>query len=230
MDFLKARSAKLKQEESVERQTNELLEKHQELKRVSAEREAFVHNWNNESTQKLVDLHREIESLKKQLEKARRLSELVELRAPARAVVLQMAARSVGSVVEKAETLVTLVPLDDPLVAEVQIPARDIGYVREDDEVRIKLEAFPFQKHGTVQGRIVTISDDAFQKETPQGAIVTYKGKVAITDAALRNVPEDFRLIPGMTLSAEIKVGSRRVIDYFIYPIIRSLDESIREP
>ncbi len=132
--------------------------------------------------------------------------------------------------VSKAEPVVTLVPLDDPLEAEVNIQARDIGFVRQGDHARIKLEAFPFQKHGALEGTVKVISEDTFQKDTAMGSAVTYRSRIGLTTTTLRDVPTDFRLIPGMTLSAEIKVGERRVISYFLYPIMRYLDESLREP
>jgi len=230
LELIKAQSQRMKQEEAVERITNELQEMRQEAERLIAERDAFVNNWTSTSTQELVKTNREIESIRSQLEKAEHISDFVELRAPRRAVVLQLATRSEGSVVSKAEPVVTLVPLDDPLEAEVNIQARDIGFVRQGDHARIKLEAFPFQKHGALEGTVKVISEDTFQKDTAMGSAVTYRSRIGLTTTTLRDVPTDFRLIPGMTLSAEIKVGERRVISYFLYPIMRYLDESLREP
>jgi hemolysin D len=103
--------------------------------------------------------------------------------------------------------------------------------------VRVKLDAFPFQQHGTARGHVVTISADAFRPGRSDGqdpqrteAVQFHKARVALTDTALRNVPAHFRLLPGMTVSAEIKVGTRRVISYLLNPILKGLDESFREP
>lgn len=230
LELIKAQSQRVNSEEAVERLSNEIRQLHQERQRLQAERDTFINNWASTSTQKLVETSREIESIRSQLEKAEHISDFIVLKAPKRAVVLQLGTRSEGSVVDKAEPVVTLVPLDGPLEAEVNIQARDIGFVRQGDHARIKLEAFPFQKHGALKGSVKVISEDTFQKETAMGTAVTYRSRIELTGAPLRDVPVDFRLIPGMTLSAEIKVGERRVISYFLYPIMRYLDESLREP
>jgi HlyD family secretion protein len=206
-----------------------------------ADKDAFAANWNGTLSKDLVDTEREIDKITEQLAKAKRMNELIELRAPGSAVVLDIAHKSVGSVAEKAEALVTLVPLDAPLEAQVDIPAKEIGFVREGDLVRIKLEAFSFQKHGVLEGRVATVSEDAFtakdnQQGAPQQAAaqgapqVNYRARIEILNTDLRDVPKDFRLIPGMTLTAEVKVGKRRIISYLIYPVIRALDEAMREP
>ena len=94
---------------------------------------------------------------------------MVALTAPADAVVLDLAQRSIGSVVREAEPIVTLVPLNVPLEAEVSINSRDIGRVSTDEPVRLKFDAYPFQKFGTASGTIRTISRDAFTPN-PQDA------------------------------------------------------------
>ena len=94
---------------------------------------------------------------------------MVALTAPADAVVLDLAQRSIGSVVREAEPIVTLVPLNVPLEAEVSRSVRAISVAsRPHEEVRIKLDAYPFQKFGTATGTIRTISRDAFSPDQAQ--------------------------------------------------------------
>lgn len=174
---------------------------------------------------------REHGRLQEQARKADRMSSLVELRAPRRAVVLDLANLTTGSVVRQADTLMSLVPLDVPLEAEVAVHPRDIGYLRPDDTARIKVEAFPFQKHGVLQGRVQVIGEDIVEDMVQGNKLPLYHVRVGIRpDQRLTAVPEDFRLIPGMTVTAEIKVGERRVISYFLYPVLRALDTGLREP
>src|SRR5690606_9929503 len=97
-----------------------------------------------------------------QLRKAERKSELTIVTAPADGVVQEIAKRSTGSVLKEAEPLLTLVPIDAPLEAEIQIDARYISYVRAGDRARVKLDAFPFQQYGVIKGRVRTVSEDAF--------------------------------------------------------------------
>jgi hemolysin D len=160
---------------------------------------------------------------------------MVSLTAPADAVVLDLAPRSIGSIVREAERIVTLVPLNVPLEAEVSVNTRDIGRVKADDAVRVKFDAYPFQKFGTATGAIRMISRDAFTPEPQPGATQTaslpfFKALIPLADMRLNQSLELVRLLPGMTVTAEIKVGRRTVISYFLYPLIRGLDESIREP
>jgi HlyD family secretion protein len=165
-----------------------------------------------------------------ELRKAERRRGLIRLEAPAAGVVLDIADLAVGSVIREAEPLFTLVPLDVPLEVELDVAPRDIGRIRVGDPVRVKLEALPFQRHGTLDGVVRVISEDSFERETPSGPVAVYRVDVDLASTELRDVPDDFRLIPGMTARGEIKVGERRLISYVLYPIIRAADESFREP
>lgn len=230
MEFLKAQSKFSEQNEMVNRIQNELTELQFEFARQCSDREAYIGKWHSQLIEEQVEVNRELKSLRKEFEKAGRLWELVQLRAPAHAVILEVGNFSVGSVVEEAQTIMSLVPLDFPIEAEVYIRAQDIGFVRKGDPVRIKLSSFPYEEHGTVNGTVISLSEDAFQQDRGGSTVTTYKAKVSLGEVSLRNVPSDYRVIPGMTLTAEIKVGKRRLITYFLYPLIRSFDESMREP
>ena len=159
------------------------------------------------------------------------------LTAPVDAVVLEIAKRSTGSVVREAEPLFTLVPLDAQLEAEVQIESGDIGYVKLGDATRIKLDAFPFQLHGTLPGSVQTLSEDAFRREQAGGAAgaatgadAYYLGRIALGGTRLKGMTAKNRLLPGMTVTGEIVVGKRTVISYLLWPLTKALDEAIREP
>lgn len=214
-----------------------------ELRGVQADRAAFVDEWRRKTAEELVEQSRQRATLVEQIAKAERRRSLVTLTAPVDAVVLEVAKRSVGSVIREAEPLVTLVPADVPLEVEAEIPSRDIGLVRVGDFVRVKLDAFPFQRHGTLPGEIRTISADAFTHDPSgsQGAAINpdgprpaagavFRTRIRLTDTRLEGVPAGTLLSPGMVASAEIRVGTRSVLSYFLYPVIRALDESIREP
>jgi HlyD family secretion protein len=225
---LDAQSIRLQIERDLQLSANEILELHQEIARTRADREAFIQDWRQKTAEELVSARRDLDGAEKQLDKAKRRNALVDLTAPADAIVLEVAQRSVGSVLREAEPLFTLVPIDVPIEAEVSVDARDIGLVRANAPVRVKLDAYPFQKHGTLEGSVRTITEDSFtEKESAQAF---YRARVTLTSASLRNVQDSYRLIPGMTVAAEIKSGERSVLSYFLYPLIRGLDESIREP
>lgn len=205
------------------------------LAKLGADRQAFIEDFRRATMEKLVDIRNQRDAVGEDLKKMRLRRTMVALTAPADAVVLDLAQRSIGSVVREAEPIVTLVPLNVPLEAEVSINARDIGRVEVGDAARIKFDAYPFQKFGTAEGQIRTISRDAFapsQQEAAadRSALPYFRGRVAILRNDLKAGGEPVRLMPGMAVSAELKVGRRTVMSYFLYPIVRGLDSAIREP
>ena len=227
-DFLNATFQKAAKQSDVSRLKNEIEEKKQGIARVQSEKNAFFSKWHNDILTELATVNKEYDALCEELTKATRLHDLSVLTAPRAGVVLEFGSFSEGSVVREGEAVMTLVPLDVPLEAEVFIEPAEIGYLQVGDVCRLKLDTFPFQKHGTISGTLRTLSDDSMKiegQETPK-----YKGRVAFDAVQLSNVPSGFRLLPGMSLRSEIKVGTRRVITFLTYPLIRTLDESMRDP
>lgn len=203
-----------------------------ELMGLEAERLSFQTGWRQKVMEELLAISRERDSVNEQLQKADKRHQLVVLTAPSDAVVLEIAKLSTGSVAKSAEPLFTLVPLGGDLESEVRIDATDVGYVKLGDRVHVKVDAYPFQLHGTLDGELRTISEDAFRKENVAvGSVESYYlGRIKLTKAQLGRLPEHSRLLPGMTVTAEISVGKRSVMSYLLWPLIKALDESIREP
>lgn len=199
------------------------------LEKAKSERDSFVQEWTRVGADKFLAVTREIDATTQELAKAKRRSNLVDLRAPADGVVLEIAQRSVGSVARGADSLITLVPLNVPLEVEAEVKAADIGRIRTGDPVRLKLEALPYQQYGHLDGRVRVVSEDSFRPESDKTRTI-YRSRISIERENLRDVPADFRLIPGMTMSAEIVIGRRTIISYFLHPILRVFDESLREP
>ncbi|MFC7397568.1 HlyD family type I secretion periplasmic adaptor subunit [Chelatococcus sp. GCM10030263] len=234
LNYLQSLDVRLEIDAALSRLRGSQVELQHAIEKGATERQAFLEELRRTAIEDLVKARDQHNGAAEELKKAELRRSLVVLTAPAEAVVLDIAQRSIGSVVREAEPLFTLVPLHVPIEAEMSIEAKDIGHVTVGDSVRIKLDAFPFQKHGTISGTLRTISRDAFS--TPHGADkqeagpLIYRARVALTNTQLRSAPSSFRIIPGMNLTGEIKVGQRSVISYFLYPLLRGLDESIREP
>lgn len=210
-----------------------------ELKQARSEWRRFVEERSGELMEQEVGLRNELAKVVEEINKAKRLHDLVSLRAPQPGIVLQMAELAVGSITRQAEPLITLVPLNSTIEVEVNVPAKDIARIRTDDTARVKLDAFPFQRHDTLPGKVRVISEDSFRRndrgesleQSPSEAEdAFYRTRISLLSTTLRNVPSGFRLMPGMKVRTEIKVGTRSVISYFLYPIIRVFDESLREP
>lgn len=230
--YLQARDVRFDTEAILARIRGQQAEAGQLLLQLEAQRQNYVEDYRRLALEELVQTREDRAAAADELKKAELREAMVNMVAPADGAVLEVARRSIGSVVQAAEPLFTLVPLNVQLEAEVTVAANDIGQISTGDTARIKFDAFPFQKHGTVEGTVVAISEDSFARDnsaTP-GDAVFYKVRLAVGDLALRNLPEDFRLLPGMTVSAEINAGQRTVLSYFVYPLVRGLDESLREP
>jgi HlyD family secretion protein len=236
LKVLETQRDRLQTERDLEQLLNTSGQLAREIAKFEADREALNQDWREKVMEELVVVKRDRDAVADQLKKAERKSELAIVTAPADGVVQEIAKRSTGSVLKEAEPLLTLVPLDSPLEAEVQIDARYISYIRAGDRVRIKLDPFPFQQYGIVNGRVRTVSEDSFvrpqggEEEQNAGREAFYLARVTIEDKPLEGMLEGLRLLPGMTLTAEVVFGDRTVMSYLLYPIIRSLDEGLRSP
>ena len=222
-----------------------IIDNRQQLLTVEAERDAFLSDWQRQIAEQIVEVERTIISYLREIPKYEMYVAATEMRAPCDSVVHEMAPFQEGSAVREAESLITLIPMEsDNYVAEIDIPARDISWIRVGDKCRLKLDAFPFQQCGTLEGEIIYVSQDAFQRNpnmqepvrNDDGGIqseasrgVSYQARLKIS-GKLTGQAEGAELLPGMRLRAEIKVGRRRVINYIFNPFLKAIDEAIREP
>jgi hemolysin D len=122
--------------------------------------------------------------------------------------------------------LLVLVPDDAEVTAEVMMENKDVGFVRPGQEASIKLETFPYTRYGTVQASVQSITADAVQDEK-RGAI--FPASLLFHQSAINVDGKRIKLAPGMNLTAEIKTGKRRVIDYLLSPVQQHLGESLHE-
>lgn len=213
---------------SARSRTNEI---RQELLAQEADRSGFVAEHRQRLLEELVTARRERDALAQQQVKADRRSTLITLTAPVDGVVLEVARVTSGSVVREAQTLVTLVPNDAAIEAEVRVDNADVSGVKEGDTVRVKIDAFPFQRHGVLQGRVRKLSPD-IPTEPQSGAQqppAQYLARITIDAQALSGRERLGRLLPGMTMTAEILTGTRTVLSYVTEPLVRMKDEALNE-
>ena len=209
----------------------------QSLQALRAQRETYIQKRLSELSAELVNISNDLDATRQNLNKATRLNELITLDAPADAVVLKVGKVSSGSIAangalsSQAEPLFTLVPLDAPVEIDLRIDASEIGFIKKGDPVEIKLEAYRFMQHGTAKGKILTVSEGSFTvTDENQPTMPFFRVRVGITDAKLRGVPKDFRLLPGMTLQGDILVGRRTILSYLVEGALRTGTEAMREP
>jgi len=242
MNMLTSRDARLAVDASYAQAVGTEATAQHAVAKLQADKQAFIEDFRRVTMETLADKRSQRDSTGEEVKKMELRRDMVKLTAPSDAVVLDLAQRSIGSVVREAEPVLTLVPLNVPLEAEVTINAGDIGRVASDAEARIKFDAFPFQKFGTAEGSVRTISHDAYSHDSSangaaggssdaeNAAAPYYKARIRLDKTDLRTPTEEVRLLPGMAVTAELKVGQRKVISYFLYPILKGLDTAIREP
>lgn len=205
------------------------------LEKLKENLAAFKASWRTAIDVEAVETQRQLGQLEEELSKAKRLRELVELVVPTHLpnqdyVVFDVAEKTVGSVAVEDQPFIKLIPLDVPLEIEIEISSQNVGYLRLGEMARVKFDAFPYQKHGWLDGTLRTISEGSYLKEQAGGQVSYFRGRIGVApDAELEAVPPG-GLLPGMEVTAEIRVGERRVIDYLLYPLIRQWDSSLREP
>lgn len=231
LNLLQATSDRIDIERNLVLNQNELQGNRHDLQALLAERDVFIQQWNGKIIEELTTQRNEREALREQLTKARKRQALVQLDAPVDAIVLEVSPMATpGSIAKEAEPLFTLVPVGAPLEVEANIDARELSFVQVGDKVRIKLDAYPYMQHGSLEGEVAMISEDSFSDKDNANGVLFYRARIKLLNTTLDNVPTNFRLIPGMPLTADIKVGERRIITYFLRPILRGVDESLREP
>jgi hemolysin D len=230
---LSAHDAQAEAARQVTESRNILAGAQHDLEALKAQRAIAIGKWHDDIGTQLATARDDLHQTQQTLAKANRVSDLSTLQAPEDAVVLDIGDASTGSVVDATGSmrpLFTLVPINGPVEAEVEVPGSEIGFVRVGDAVRIKVDAYPYMRHGTGQGAITTISDGAFTSQDGTARAPFFKARVRIDNAALRNVPDNFRLIPGMTIQADDLIGHRTILSYLISGMMRSSSEAMREP
>ncbi|MBU1395956.1 MAG: HlyD family type I secretion periplasmic adaptor subunit [Gammaproteobacteria bacterium] len=183
-----------------------------------------------ETRRQLLDQHnlaaQKAASLEQELIKADQRGRLMHMTAPVAGTVQQLAVHTVGGVVTPAQPLMVIVPKDNVLEVEAMLPNKDIGFVNPGQDAEVKVETFPFTKYGTLRGTITQVSSDAIQDEK-LGLI--YSTRVKLARDTLRVENKTVRLTPGMAVTVEVKTGKRRVIEYFLSPLMQVTSESLRE-
>ena len=183
--------------------------------------EAQKNNLNqlNESSQQLIALQQELIKAKQRV-----LQQVI--RSPVDGTVQQLAIHTIGAVVTPAQELMIIVPKESVLEVEALVLNKDIGFVHEGQLAEVKVDTFNFTKYGLVDGKISYLSDDAIQDENLG---LVYKAVVQLDKTQMWVNGKAINLSAGMTTTVEVKTEKRRIIEYFLSPLLRYKQESIRE-
>ena len=180
--------------------------------------------------------------LRRTRSKAAQRTALQSLTAPVDGVVQQLAVHTIGGVVTPAQPLAVVVPAESPIEIEAMVANRDIGFVHAGQEAAIKVETFNFTRYGLIHGSVLSVSRDAVTSASPPdhangGASggeqprqeSNYIARVALDQTRMKIDGQDEQLTPGMSVTIEIKTGSRRIISYLLSPLEKNFKESMQE-
>ncbi|HET9148346.1 MAG TPA: HlyD family type I secretion periplasmic adaptor subunit [Acetobacteraceae bacterium] len=205
-----------------------------------AERDAYEKKWQADVSEQLATAGNKLIAAQQDLSKAELQDQLVVLRAPRDAIVLTVARISVGSVMQSGEKLISLVPIDAPLAVEADISGSESGFVHVGDPVTVNFDTLDFLRYGSAKGTVESISADSFSPEAPPSEggsalpnrprTLYYRSTITLDELMLHNTPSGFRLVPGMPLNANIKVGRRTILSYFLTKIMPVAYNSLHEP
>ncbi len=232
LNQLTSADARVEMERQLESAQNGVIVSQRMLDSLRADREAFIQNWSTQTSQELLTARNSRDTAAAQLEKAQKHKEQVRIVAPDDAIVLTVTKLSVGSILHSGDQVITLTPLSAPVEAQVNISPRDIGFIRVHDKATLKVDAFNVAEHGVADGSVKWISEGAFvvNDDTGQPCDPYYRVRIQIDHMNFVKVPANFRLIPGMTLTGDIKVGRRTVASYVWDSVAQGAGDAMREP
>lgn len=230
LDYLQAEGQRIDKLQELAGQQHKLRQDQAALAEAENNRRALVSEFQQTKQAELSALETKAASLSQEVTKAGQKAELQRLVSPIDGVVQQLVVHTVGGVVTPAQPLLIVVPQDHPVEVEAQLENKDVGFVKEGQSAEIKIETFPFTLYGTIPGKVLTVSDDALSVNKDKSA----EGLVFATRVSLASgtIPVEGKLVhlsPGMAVTVEIKTGRRRVIEYLLSPVLKSLQESLRE-
>ena len=209
---------------------------------VEAESNAYMQGWRAEVSQRLAAANEKFSDAREQLNKAKLRRQLVELRSERDAIVQSVAKVSVGSVMQSGQQFITLVPADAPLEVEANVFGHDSGFVHVGNAAAVKFDTFPFSQYGMAEGKVRIVSPNSFtaqeEARNPTGAAPQtqtnndpfYRARITMDRIGLHDVPEGFQVMPGMPVTADIKVGKRTVMKYLLGMVVPVAHEAMREP
>jgi membrane fusion protein, hemolysin D len=224
--YLERQQAQFEQEGELATQTEKLQEIRSSMREVDTQKAALIAETRRTVLARLEESEQKIESATQDIIKARQRGQLLRLTAPVDGTVQQLAVHTVGGVVTPAQPLMIIVPRDNTLEVEAFVENKDIGFVKAGQEAEVKIETFQYTKYGTIHAKVVSVSHDAINDDR-RGLI--YSARVKMDRSTINVDGSDVNLSPGMAVSAEVKTGRRRVIEYFLSPLLQYGHESLKE-
>ena len=211
-------------EEQIRMREHDIVRLNEQLNELSEKNLLITQDYQNKLLEELTLKRKEATLLKVEIESIEFKKAKQRITSPVDGYVTKLMVHTIGGVVTPAEKLISIVPKDVPLVIKATVLNQDIGFIKEGMDAAIKVDTFNFQKYGLVDAEVIHISDDAIEDEK-LGSV--YEIYLKPKEEFLVVKGEKVYLHSGMSVTAELKVGKRRVIEFFIYPLIKYLDEGM---
>ena len=204
-----------------------------EISRVESSLQQAMREWSTLKAErekdiaaKMVDDRKQLQTYDEELKKAVQKSRQSKIIAPVDGRVTQLAVHTLGGVVTEAQSLMIIVPAGTTLEIEAWAANKDIGFLKAGQAAEVKIETFNFQRYGTIDATVTSISADATE-DKEKGRV--YRMVLALqqqdVEVAGKNVP----LSPGMSATAEVKIRQKRIIEFFLDPFRKYKSEALRE-
>ena len=205
-------------------QGQQVLQSQLTLAQAQSQSQVSLAETNSSIGGQVITQEQRIAELENNLAKAKRALEQTTIIAPVDGTILVLNTRTIGGVVNVAEQIAQIVPDNDLLYVDVTLDNQDVGFVRVGQRVVIKVATYPFQRYGYLEGTVENISPDAIQDEK-KGLVYKAKVKLSGANSSKKN---RLKLLPGMSVSAEITTGKRRIIEFFLDPLMTHVDDSLK--
>jgi len=224
-DFDKLHDQVIEYQEQIKIKEHTISELRAKLSELYEQRKLVAQEYQKRLLEELTQKRKEATTLKVEIDaiEFRRLKQ--NIISPVDGYVGKLLVHTVGGVVTPAEKLISIIPKDAPLIIQATVLNQDIGFIKKGMHSAIKIDTYNFQKYGLLSGNVTHISDDSLEDEK-LGAV--YEIYIKPSEKFLKSKNgEKHEIHSGMSVSAELKVGKRRVIEFFIYPLIKYMDEGM---
>ena len=205
-------------------QNQQLLQSQSALTQAQNQSQTQIAETNSAFSNQIIAAEKRIIELENNLVKARQVLAQTTIAAPVDGTVLSLTVKTIGGVVNAGQQLAQIVPEKVSLYVDAALDNQDVGFVKPGQRVVVKVATYPFQRYGYLEGTVENISPDAIQDDK-KGLI--YKAKIKLNDEK-SSKQNQLKLLPGMSVSAEITTGQRRIIEFFLDPLMTKADESLK--
>ncbi len=223
-DYEDAKNQRIEYQEQLSMKEHVIAQSEGKLNELTQQLRLVTQEYRKKLLEELTQKSKEATSLRTEVQTTLFRNAKQQIIAPVDGYVGKLLVHTVGGVVTPAEKLLTLIPKNVPLIIKATVLNQDIGFVTKEMEAAVKIDTFDFQKYGLIHGKVKHIADDAIDDEK-LGPV--YEIAIEPKEMTLRVEGKELTINPGMSVTAELKVGKRRVIEFFIYPMIKYLDEGL---